>query len=163
MQEKENKSNIKILFRVFNYVKPFLGLLFFTIFLNSIFSILTTLSISMIKPIFQILFSVKQEVGKTNIGALEELKNTFYKFVFDFTKSSSNEMTIVNLGFLIILIFLLKNIAKYFSSIYSTKLEEGILKNIRGSVFSSLTGLSVNFFSKNKSGNSKDDQICFGG
>ncbi|MBM2814597.1 MAG: hypothetical protein HW421_1359 [Ignavibacteria bacterium] len=151
-----NKKNkvIYVLSGLSPFIKPFGGLLFFALVLNTIFSALNAISIAMIKPIFQIIFYQKIDIAQIPSGsAADNIKNGFYNFISGLV-SGSNDMSgnLINLSILIIAIFLLKNIFKYTGSITTAKVEEGIIKSIRDNVFKKLTSLSVEFFDRSKEG-----------
>jgi len=145
----------KVIIRIASFIKPFKWLLVLSIFLNFIFSILSALSIALIKPIFTVLFGVEEEatvVGTT--GFLEGLKNDFYNFLLKIFESGNSFSTgLIRFSILIIFVFILKNAFKYMASIVSIKLEQGIIKHIRDNIFSKLTSLSLEFFTKSKQGN----------
>lgn len=154
---KPGKSISKILVRVFAYVKPFTGLFILVMLLNTIFSALSTISIAAVKPLFQLLFekNIATDVA-TNIepGFLENLKNSFYYFIQGLVIAPDEpKKTLINLSILIIGIFIVKNFFKYFASVAKVRLDEGIVKSIRDSVYKKMTHLSLDFFSHRKSGN----------
>lgn len=160
--EKSDKSfkainQFKLLKRIAVFVKPYIGLLGVAILFNVIFSFFTAISITVIKPIIEIITGSNLTSSAESIPAanqLEALKNLFFQFVRDIILNP-NDMysTIINLCFFILVIFLLKNIFKYISSIASVKLEEGVIKYIRDELFKKITSLSLEFFVKKQSGN----------
>lgn len=160
--EKSDKSfkainQFKLLKRIAVFVKPYIGLLGVAILFNVIFSFFTAISITVIKPIIEIITGSNLTSSAVSIPAanqLEALKNLFFQFVRDIILNP-NDMysTIINLCFFILVIFLLKNIFKYISSIASVKLEEGVIKYIRDELFKKITSLSLEFFVKKQSGN----------
>lgn len=151
---EDEKLNFAGLFKlILRFIKPFKTLLILTIILNGVFSFLNAISIGLVKPIFSIIFSVESPVETNNLNFLEKLQANFYNSIQILISSDKGlEYTLLNLSFLIIFVFILKNIFKYLGSVYNVKLEEGIIKHIRDKVFSNLTSLSVDFFSKNKEG-----------
>lgn len=150
---KASQNFGKILIRILSFVKPFFGLFLLSVFLNTIFSTFTTISIALIKPVFQILFSVDDTTTNTAIGFFDNLKNGFFVAVNSLIEvPGDKQSSLMNLSFLVISVFLIKNLFKYLSSVASVRLEEGIIKSIRDKVFSRLTSLSVDFFTKKKSG-----------
>ncbi len=146
----------KTYLRIFGFVKNFWGLLFLCLGLNVIFSTFETMSIALIRPIFQILFEKKMDtpVVVQQVGFFESIKDQFYKGVESLIFSPNGMVgTLINLSALILFIFLLKNIFKYMASLVGVKVNEGIIKNIRDEIFKKLTSLSVDFFSKSRQGN----------
>ncbi len=144
-----------VLFRALSYLKPLIGLLLATILFNTIFSVLSTLSIALINPIFGILFNNGNNgniVKGLNIPSLSNSYQNFYQFIYGFILSESTISTLLNLSIFIIAIFFLKNLFKYFGSIFTSLLEESIVKSIKDHVFSKLLNLGIDFYSKNKQG-----------
>jgi subfamily B ATP-binding cassette protein MsbA len=130
-----------------------------TLILNFIFSALSVLSISLIKPIFEIIFeksdTIIDSVPEIEMGFLEYLKKSFFDFITSIVvvDGATLQNTLLRFGLLIFGVFLLKNIVKYISGIINCKFEEGVVKNVRDSVFTRLNSLSIDFFNKNKVGN----------
>ena len=160
--EKTDKSfkasdQLKLLKRIAVFVKPFIGLLIVAILFNIIFSFFTAISITVIKPIIEIITGSNLTSGAETVPAanpLEALKNYFFQFVRNIILNPDDMYsTIINLCFFILVIFLLKNFFKYISSIASVKLEEGVIKHIRDELFKKITSLSLEFFVKKQSGN----------
>lgn len=161
MEKTENKlkgsSQVKLLRRIAGFVKPFIGLLFSAISLNVVFSFFSAISITVIKPIMEIITSSYFLSGiesNASLNPLETLKNSFFSFITSIILNRDDlYSTIINLCIFIVIIFLIKNIFKYISSIASVKLEEGVIKHIRDEVFRKITSLSIEFFVKKQSGN----------
>ncbi len=153
--ENTKKSSFKILFRIAGFLKPFKKLLLLQIFLNTIFSILSALTVVLIKPILELIFygdSNKEKIVASN-DIFKNLNDSFFQFIYSIINSSNTIDTLLNVSFLIISVFILKNIFKYLGAVVSSKLEEGIIKSIRDTIFAKITSLSVDFFSRSKQGN----------
>jgi subfamily B ATP-binding cassette protein MsbA len=120
-----------------------------------LFSALSVLSITLIKPIFSIIFKTDVPLETTqNIGFLESIKNAFFDTMTNFVVGgdASLQATLIRFGLLVFAVFLLKNVVKYISSIVNATCEGKIVKNARDTIFSKLTSLSIDFFNKEKSG-----------
>jgi len=155
LEDTNPKNFFSILFRIFGFVKPFFGLFVLSIFLNTIFSTLSAISIALIKPIFQILFNtdVATPTEAVSKDFFENITDSFFNYVQWIVDSPEGKiMTLVNISILIVFVFILKNIFKYLATVASVKFEEGIIKSIRDKVFEKLTSLSVDFFGKKKEG-----------
>jgi subfamily B ATP-binding cassette protein MsbA len=154
--EKSNESKFKFksfIGQVIGFVKPFGFLFVFAMILNAIFSIFNTIAVGLIKPIFSLIFSPGPKTESVPSNALERISAEYYNFLEGLIQSDTGlEHTLFNLGLLIIGVFVLKNIFKYWSSVVTVRLEEGVSKSIRDKIFSHLTSLSVDFFSRSKSG-----------
>lgn len=153
--KKKEKSNFfPVLFRLFGFLKPFIYLFLLAIFLNTIFSFFSTVSIAVIKPIFQIIFN--EEVAEINPLAQQSffdgIKDSFYNFINSIIYDADTFYSLLKLSLVIIFLFLLKNIFKYLSSVATVNLEENVVKHIRDKVFEKLTSFSVDFFNKQREG-----------
>ena len=130
-KKSKPSKQIGILLRILKFVKPFTGLLFLSIFLNSIFSTFTVLCLAIVKPVMQILFDKEISIAATAIPSgnfLENIKNQFFSGVSSIIVSEgSPETTMINLSLLIVFLFILKNIFKYWGAIVAVRLETGIL------------------------------------
>ncbi|NLO19623.1 MAG: ABC transporter ATP-binding protein [Ignavibacteria bacterium] len=153
--KKKEKSNFfPVLFRLFGFLKPFIYLFLLAIFLNTIFSFFSTVSIAVIKPIFQIIFN--EEVAEINPLAQQSffdgIKDSFYNFINSIIYDADTFNSLLKLSLVIIFLFLLKNVFKYLSSVATVTLEENVVKHIRDKVFEKLTSFSVDFFNKQREG-----------
>lgn len=153
----EKPNMFSTVFRVYGFAKPFWFLFVLSVLTNSIFSFFSAISIALIKPIFQLLFgetdSTINAVTQSSTGFFNSLKDAFYNFITDsvFVPGDSVK-TLTYFSILIMSVFISKNIFKYMGSVINAKLQEGIIKSIRDKVFAKMTSLSMNFFTKSRSG-----------
>jgi len=152
---KDTKSSINILVRVAKFILPFKKLLFLQIFLNTIFSFFSTLSVTLILPILELIFGSKNTKTIINTGnPLKDLSNNFFQFIFSLVYSDKGTIdTLFNISILIITVFTFKNIFKYLGAVVSTRLEEGVIKSIRDNIFTRLVNLSLDYFTAARQGN----------
>ncbi|MFA7626637.1 MAG: ABC transporter ATP-binding protein [Candidatus Kapaibacterium sp.] len=153
--EINSQSSIKTLLRIAKFILPFKYLLLLQILLNAIFSALSTISVTLILPILEIIFGGRKEItsAASSGNPLKDLSNNFFDQVYVLISSTDPIQSLLNISYLIIAVFLLKNVFKYMSAVVSTKLEEGVIKSVRDTIFDKLTGLSVDFFSRSRQGN----------
>ncbi len=152
---KDTKSSINILVRVAKFILPFKKLLFLQIFLNTIFSFFSTLSVTLILPILELIFGSNNNRTIVNTGnPLKDLSNNFFQFIFSLVYSDKGTIdTLFNISILIITVFTFKNIFKYLGAVVSTRLEEGVIKSIRDNIFTRLVNLSLDYFTAARQGN----------
>lgn len=147
---------MNLLFRVLGYLKQFKLLLVLSIFLNTLFSILSTVTIIVIQPVLQALFEPntmqKMQVPAEDISF--QLKEWFFRTVMNVVTGSTHSETLFRLGLLIIGLFTLKNLAKYLGNNVNTRLGEGVIKSIRDQLFTRIMAQSMDFFNKSKVGDS---------
>lgn len=152
---KNSRSSISILIRVAKFILPFKKLLFLQIFLNTIFSFFSTLSVTLILPILELIFGSNNTKTIINTGnPLKDLSNNFFQFIFSLVYSDKGTIdTLFNISILIITVFTFKNIFKYLGAVVSTRLEEGVIKSIRDNIFTRLVNLSLDYFTAARQGN----------
>jgi len=151
--QKKNRASLYL--KTIAFIKPFKLLLVYSVILNLLFSLFNTLSVALIKPVFQILFKTdsSETVAKTqNLSFLEQIKNQFFDFLLSLIIVDDIYWTLVRFGLIILLVFFLKNFFKYWNAVVMSKFEEGVIKSIRDKIFSKLTSLSIDFFNRSKQG-----------
>ena len=151
----QNKNRASLYLKTIAFIKPFKLLLVYSVILNLLFSLFNTLSVALIKPVFQILFKTdsSETVAKTqNLSFLEQIKNQFFDFLLSLIIVDDIYWTLVRFGLIILLVFFLKNFFKYWNAVVMSKFEEGVIKSIRDKIFSKLTSLSIDFFNRSKQG-----------
>ncbi len=144
--------------RVLRFVRPFRGLLAFSLVANLLFSLFNALTLAIVEPVFRTLFSGQQSASGamalppnvTQVGTT--LKTSFDNFIYGLLISPDFFTTIRNLSIAIFLLFLFRSITKYMSNLISTRLEEGIMKSIRDALFMKLTDLSMEYYGRRKTG-----------
>ncbi|MFN3195802.1 MAG: ABC transporter ATP-binding protein [Chlorobiota bacterium] len=131
-------------------------LLFTSFVLNILFSIFSAVTIALIKPILSFLFEVddKEAANDTplEIGFFEEIKDSFFDFFINLITDDSIESTMIRLGVVIIIMFVLKNIFKYLGAVVGNIFNQKVIKKIRDTVFFKVTSLSMDYFNKEKQG-----------
>lgn len=122
--------------------------------MNTIFSALNTFTIALIKPVFQIILGTGQTETQQSTFFLDKLKNIFFDTISQIIISPKGvAQSLLNMSFVLIIAFVLKNYFKYLAAVATAKFEEGIVKSIRDKVFGKLMNLSIGFFARNKQGN----------
>lgn len=146
---------MKVYFEILNYGRAYFKYLLRAIFFLVIYNLFSVLSLTLLIPFLEILFS-ENPVTKPTV------EFSFYNFSqlkeWGFYWLSQNmliygKMTVL-LYFCIFLwlSILLKNTFRYFSSWNIALLEESILQSLRTSLFKHLTHLPLNFYAKRKKG-----------
>ncbi|MCX7908100.1 MAG: ABC transporter ATP-binding protein/permease [Ignavibacteria bacterium] len=141
--------------RGFTFAKPFVGLFFATIILNTIFSTLTATTVASIKPIFELIFNSKITIENSSISTsfLQSVKHSFFNFLKNLVVNPIDvHKTLINLSFFIVILFIFKNVFKYLGNITNARLEENIIRYIRNQLFLKLTTLDIKFFNSTKAG-----------
>lgn len=155
-ENKQNKfKDVKMMLRIFAFIKPFKFLLILQILLNTAFSFFSTFSVTLILPILELIFNTQQTKSSSVVASpMNSLTDNFFNFIFKLVQSADGTLaTLFNIGILILIVFGFKNLFKYLSAVTSTRLEEGVIKSIRDKIFSNLLGQSVDYFTASRQGN----------
>ncbi|MFZ4567745.1 MAG: ABC transporter ATP-binding protein [Bacteroidota bacterium] len=152
---------MKTVFRVLSYLSDFKLLLFLSITLNTMFSVLSTVTIIVIQPVLEALFNPESmnshPLLSNNESISVAIKQWFFTTVLDIVQSDSHSTTLLHLGLLILFLFILKNLTKYLGNNVNVRLGEGISKSIRDQLFRKMMSLSMDYFNRSKVG----DNISF--
>jgi len=144
---------MKTFFRVLTFVRPFLGLFFVAIFFNILFATLSTVFIAVIHPVLQILFATSTDtLGLQNVSFLGSIKDSFYSNIRTLVVTGNQTESLLRLCGFVITIAVLRNFSKYFGNISGTKLNENIVKHMRDTLFKRVSTLSMDYYSKHRSG-----------
>lgn len=156
MAENKSLGMIDAYKIAWSFTKNNRTLLVASFILNILFSITTAMTISLIKIILGFLFEVKAEstVNTPNIeiGAFQELKESFFNFFYSLVTADTVSEQVIRLGVIIMILFIIKNIFKYFGSIVGDIFNQRVIKNIRDTVFFKITSLSLDYFNREKQG-----------
>lgn len=145
--------------RILRFVAPFKWLLALSFVFNLVFSSLNALTLAIVEPVFRTLFSAQSTNGVASIKmAMPSLqigttvKARFDEFIYSLIVSPDFFTSIRNLSIVIFVLFLFRALSKYASSLIGTRLEESVMKSIRDTLFTKITDLSLDFFSRKRSG-----------
>lgn len=145
--------------RLLPFLRPFRGRLALIALLSSILSVLNAATIAVVLPILRVIFpsSASESLPSApggDTGFLVDVKSGFLTVIEKFVIAGDNRLiSLGNLCFLIVGIFLAKNFVKYVTYLMNTVVEERMIKNIRDTIFRRTVDLSLGFFNQQRSGN----------
>ena len=147
-------SSIK---QIIPFVKPYKKYAFLNIFFNVLYALFSTLSFIALMPMLDVLFGKeKKNYVEPVYTTLGELKNFLENFLsFHLTRFTDENGISFTLGVLvagIISIFLLKNLFDYLAMYFITFLRNGIVKDMRNTLYKKTLELPIAFFSEKRKG-----------
>ncbi|HPG08552.1 MAG TPA: ABC transporter ATP-binding protein [Saprospiraceae bacterium] len=140
--------------KLWTYLKPYFGLVQLNILSNVLMAFFTVVSIPAIIPFLRVLFNlqekvaVKPELSFSTSSILDYLNYSFSQIIDRY--GSSQALIYACLG--IILIFLLKNLFRYLSLFFLAPVRNGVVFDLRRSLFSKLISLPLGFFTDERKG-----------
>lgn len=138
--------------RILPFVRPFWKLLALSTLANLLFSASNALVLAIVEPVFRTLFGSTTFSSPVVESVTGGLKAHFDDLVATVLIAPDYADSIRNISITIFILFLLRGIFKYIGGILSTRMEEGIMKRIRDTLFTHVTSQSMEFFHRKKSG-----------
>jgi ABC-type multidrug transport system fused ATPase/permease subunit len=145
-----------ILPRIVGFVRPFRLLFVLSMVVNLLFSALNALVLVIVGPVFRTLFSQTDATPQQSLALpsspAASMQTRFGDWIHNLVSAPVFFDTIVNLSIVIVVLFMARGIVKYVGAVVSTRLEEGMMKSIRDALFSRISDLSIDYFTRQKSG-----------
>ncbi|HLP27172.1 MAG TPA: ABC transporter ATP-binding protein [Candidatus Didemnitutus sp.] len=138
--------------KIFPFVRPFWKLILFSTLANLLFSAANALVLAIVEPVFRTLFGGTSPVASTAPAVASSLKAKFDDVVSSILVAPDYYDSIRNISLVIFGLFVVRGLTKYIGNIVSTRLEEGIMKRIRDTLFMHITSQSMDFFTRRKTG-----------
>ncbi len=142
---------------ILQYAKPYKKFALGHIISNVFFALFGTLSFIALKPMLDVIFGKVTVVPSTKpvwsgileIGSYAESYLTYEMYLFT---GGDNSKALLFVVFLIIVMFLLKNIAGYLANYFLVFLRNGVIRDIRNAVYKKTIDLPLAYFSEQRKG-----------
>jgi subfamily B ATP-binding cassette protein MsbA len=145
------KDFFKILKR---FVPPYKKQLILNFLFNLLSALFTVFSMVMLSPILEILFGISNEV--TNLlpweANLNVIKHNLYFYVSVFKQNNGAGMTLLLVGFFVILATFLKVGFSYLAAFEAVYIRNGVVKDMREQIYAKILKLALSFFSEERKG-----------
>ena len=143
-------------FKILKFGLPYKRYAFLNIFFNILYALFSALAYVAMIPMMQILFGTtkKTYIQPTFQGVVKIksfLEDFFNYKVTQYLDQEIGKALLFVIG-MIISLFFLKNIFNYLAMFFITFLRNGVLKDIRNSLYKKTTTLPLDFFSEKKKG-----------
>ncbi|MEL4307652.1 ABC transporter ATP-binding protein [Joostella sp. CR20] len=143
--------------KILRFAKPYKKYAYLNIFFNILYALFSTLSFVALIPVLQVIFNDQKLVAQKPVlkgfahikDFLQDYLNYFLANLIDEKGSFYALMIMVSV---IILLFLLKNLSNYLAMFYITFLRNGVLKDIRSTMYNKIVSLPLSFYSEKKKG-----------
>ena len=142
--------------KILRFGIPYRRYAFLNIFFNIFYALFSAMAYIAMIPMMQILFGTTQKTYiKPKFQGLTKIKSFLEDFfnykVTQYLEDDIGSALLFVIGMIIILFFL-KNIFNYLAMFFITFLRNGVLKDIRNSLYKKTTTLPLDFFSEKKKG-----------
>src|SRR5690606_11250484 len=143
--------------KLFPFIKPYKKYAYLNIFFNVLYALFGTLAMVSLMPMIDVLFGEGKKVytkptytGFT--GLLDYLKSYINYTITTTTDLHGPQRALLYLIILIISLFLLKNLFNYLALYFITFLRNGVLKDVRNSIYEKVVHLPISFYSEKRKG-----------
>ena len=142
------------------FVRPYRRNLVGSVVYNLLSAILNVFSFALIVPILRILFKIDTEVYvytplSETTGfreSVQALENNFFCKVSDFVEIYGESRTLLILGLVLIVMTFFKTACYFGASAVMVPLRNGVVRDIRISIYNKILSLPMGFFSKERKG-----------
>ncbi len=139
------------------FITPYKRYAILNIISNIFYALFSTLAMVSLMPMINVLFGEGKKVYKKPI--YEGFKNTkayledsLNYFITTTTDNDGPQQALLYMIILIISLFLLKNLFNYLGLYFITFLRNGVLKDLRNSIYNKVLNLPISYYSEKKKG-----------
>jgi len=142
--------------KILRFAKSYRKYGFLNIFFNILYALFSALSFAALIPMLDVLFKpdnkVLKEPAYTNVGQLKDYLQDYINFrVTEYSGDDQMKGLILVIG-LVLVLFLLKNFFNYAAMYFITFLRNGVLKDVRNSMYKKITELPISYYSEKRKG-----------
>ena len=138
------------------FARPYTGTLALSILFNLLNGVMTVFSFAFIIPILQVLFGLEQgnyEFMPWDSGnIIDTVTNNFYYFTGYIIKSKGESPALALLGVIFIFMTLAKVMTGYFSEYFTIPMRNGVVRDIRNTMYAKILSLPIGYFSGERKG-----------
>jgi len=143
--------------KLFPFIVPYKKYAYLNIFFNVLYALFSTLSFMALIPMIQVLFdqtkrNTTMPVWEGIVHVKGFLENYLSYFITISTDKYGVGYTLSIMVFVIISIFLLKNLSDYLAMFFITFLRNGVLRDMRNAMYRKTLDLPLAFFSEKRKG-----------
>ena len=142
--------------KILKYAYPYKQYALLNIFFNSLYALFSALSMVAFIPLLEVLFqNTKKVFEKPIYNNYESIKSYLEDWLsYQVTIELNNNIgsTLMYVIILIVTLFLLKNLFNYLALYFITFLRNGVLKDLRNTLYKKVLNLPVAFFTEKRKG-----------
>ncbi len=142
--------------QILGFARPYKMYGILNIICNIFYALFSALSFIALIPMLDVLFeNNKDVVTKPVYQGISNLKDYYKDYlayqVHEYAQDDASKALVLVIG-LIITLFFLKNVFNYLAMFFITYLRNGVLKDLRNTIFDKITKLPIAFFSEKRKG-----------
>ena len=131
--------------KIFPFIKPYKFHVVWNVVYNILYALFSTLSFIALIPMMQVLFAQAEKISeKPTYTTIWEIPTFAKQYLYYYI----TELVVV----LIIITFLLKNLFNYLASNHLMHLKNGVLKDLRNTMYNKIIDLPISYYSEKRKG-----------
>ncbi|MEM0576415.1 ABC transporter ATP-binding protein [Flavobacterium polysaccharolyticum] len=149
-------QNIK---KLIPYTKPYQSHIIWNVIYNVLYALFSTISMLTLFPVLQVLFGKTEDKKKytqpvyTGIGHLKDYVTEYINFkISSLSENQSTEVVLLFVVAMVITTFFIKNLFNYLASYHIMHLKNGVLKDLRRSMYAKIIELPISYYSEKRKG-----------
>ena len=143
--------------KILRFAGPYKGWAWLNVLFNILYALFNVLTIVAFIPVLNILFKQENKIteapvydGITSLG--DYAQDSFYHFISQKIENEGPIETLVFVCGLVLFLFFFKNFFRYLASFVLAFLRNGMVKDIRDSIYNKVIELPLSYFSEKKKG-----------
>jgi subfamily B ATP-binding cassette protein MsbA len=147
----------KNLIKLFPYTQPYKSHIIWNVIYNILYALFSTISMLTLLPMLEVLFGKTKVIEKApiynGIGKIMNFgKDYLYYQISELSKENGKQFALLLVVVLVIITFLLKNLFSYLASHHIMHLKNGVLRDLRKTMFNKIIELPVSYYSEKRKG-----------
>lgn len=147
----------KNLIKLLPYTKPYRANIFWNVVYNILYALFSTISMVTMFPLLEVLFKTNKAIAQKPVysglgSATEYGKELLYYYIGDLNKEHGPQYALLLAVTLVITTFLFKNLFNYLASYHIMHLKNGVLRDLRKTMYDKIIDLPVSYYSEKRKG-----------
>tara|TARA_R110002126_G_scaffold72987_6_gene182244 strand:+ start:1391 stop:3220 length:1830 start_codon:yes stop_codon:yes gene_type:complete len=147
----------KNLIKLLPYTKPYKSHIVWNVIYNILYALFSTISMLTLLPMLEVLFGKTKVIEKApvykGIGEITNFgKDYLYYQISELSKGGGPQSALLLVVILVITTFLLKNLFNYLASYHIMHLKNGVLRDLRKTMFDKIIELPISYYSEKRKG-----------
>jgi subfamily B ATP-binding cassette protein MsbA len=147
-------SNFK---KIIPFTKPYRSHMVWNVIFNIFYALFSTLSFIALIPMMDVLFGTSEKINKKPVlesifDIIKFSKEYLYYNITQLTDEHGPEFALLLVIGIVSITFLLKNLFNYLASNHLMHLKNGVLKDLRNSMYHKIINLPVSYYSEKRKG-----------
>jgi subfamily B ATP-binding cassette protein MsbA len=147
----------KNLIKLLPYTKPYKSHIIWNVVYNILYALFSTISMLTIFPVLEVLFGKTKTILKEpvyrGLGNIKDYGSDFFYYKISIlTKENNIQVVLLFVVLMVIITFLFKNLFNYLASYHIMHLKNGVLRDLRKSMYNKIVELPISYYSEKRKG-----------